>query len=243
MKYTNIFFDTETTGNTEKDYLCQIAWKKGGEDEIIEGLFKPPVPISIESMAICHVTNKMVENKPAFIGSSLWNEFNKLNEDKTNIFIAHNAKFDIGMMHRENIEITQYIDTLKIARFVDREGVLPKYSLQYLRYYYEIDVEATAHDARGDIIVLEEVYKYLAAKVTELTNETGDALIKRMINISYEPLLIKKFTFGKHIGKDIEEVAKVDPGYLNWLLTQKESTPGDTEEDWIYTLKFYLNKL
>ncbi len=241
MKYTHIFFDTETTGNTENDYLCQIAWKKEGEEEMTDGLFLPPVPMSIESMAVCHVTNKMLVGKPPFQGSDLWNEFKKLNDDKSNVWIAHNAKFDIGMMKRENIDVTEYIDTLKIARFVDRNGELPKYNLQYLRYFYEIEIDAIAHDARGDILVLEAVFQYLAKKVSELTGETGDDLTKRMITISFEPFLIKTFTFGKYNGKNIADVAHEDPGYLMWLLKQKEESASDTEEDWLYTLRYYLN--
>ena len=38
-----IFFDTETTGNTEEDYLCQIAYKVG--EESFTSLYKPPKPI------------------------------------------------------------------------------------------------------------------------------------------------------------------------------------------------------
>ncbi len=242
MEYKHIFFDTETTGITDKDYLCQIAWKESGQEEIINGLFKPPIPISIESMAVCHVTNKMVAEKEAFKGSPTWQKFKDMASDKKNVLIAHNAKFDIGMLRREDIEINQYIDTLKIAQFVDRDSAIPKYNLQYLRYFYDIDIDAIAHDARGDIIVLEAVFKFLAQKVTELTGETGDKLTDRMMNISYEPMLIKTFMFGKHNGKQISEVATTDPNYLQWLLTQKENSGSDTEEDWIYTLKHYLNQ-
>jgi len=242
MKYTHIFFDTETTGNTNDDYLCQIAWKKATDNEIKDGLFKPPVPMSVESMAVCHITNKMVANMPPFQGSVLWDEFKKINDDKNNVFIAHNAKFDIGMLKRENIQITQYIDTLKIARFVDREGILTKYNLQYLRYYYDVDIDAIAHDARGDIVILEAVFKYLSDKVSEITGNTGDKLTEQMMTISYEPFLMKTFTFGKHIGKQISDVANTDPRYLEWLLEQKVNSQNDTEEDWIYTLRYYLKK-
>ena len=38
------------------------------------------------------------------------------------------------------------------------------------------------------------------------------------------------------------EVAKVDPGYLEWLLKQKEESD-QIDEDWIYTLKHHLGKL
>ncbi len=242
MEYNHIFFDTETTGITDADFLCQIAWKNEGEEDMPNGLFKPPIPITIDSMAVCHITNKMVADKEPFQGSSLWQKFKEINDDPKNVLIAHNAKFDIGMLRREGIEIKQYIDTLKIAQFIDRDGTLPKYNLQYLRYYYDIEIEAIAHDARGDIIVLEAVFKFLAKKLSELTGETGSSLTERMIKISYEPMLIKTFMFGKHNGKAISDVAATDPNYLEWLLAQKQAAQSDTEEDWIYTLKYYLNR-
>jgi exodeoxyribonuclease X len=62
-----------------------------------------------------------------------------------------------------------------------------------------------------------------------------------MIRISSEPSLIKTIGFGKHAGKKLEEVARIDPGYLEWLLAQKVQSDTN-EEDWIYTLKYYLKK-
>ena len=67
-----IFFDTETTGNTEKDFLCQIAYKttasaKGsGEskgEEVFVGYYKPPIKIPPEASAVHHITNKRLENE------------------------------------------------------------------------------------------------------------------------------------------------------------------------------------
>ena len=49
-----IFLDTETTGIGPEDRLCQVAYHFGGREA--ESLFRPPVPISIESMAIHHIT-------------------------------------------------------------------------------------------------------------------------------------------------------------------------------------------
>ena len=59
-----IFFDTETTGNTEKDFLVQIAFKH--EDESFTELYKPETKIPPEASAIHHITNKMVADKPTF---------------------------------------------------------------------------------------------------------------------------------------------------------------------------------
>src|SRR3989338_8160265 len=56
-----IFFDTETTGNTENDFICQIAYKT--DDENFTGLYKPPTKIPPEASAVHHITNKMVAEK------------------------------------------------------------------------------------------------------------------------------------------------------------------------------------
>ena len=63
-----IFRDTETTGTGPDDRLCQIAFKPEVSPAISE-LFNPGKPISIDAMAIHHITNKMVEDKPPFKGS------------------------------------------------------------------------------------------------------------------------------------------------------------------------------
>ena len=60
-----IFLDTETTGATKNDRLCQLAYKTE-KCEIVNELFKPPLPIAIGAMCVHHITNEMVENKSAF---------------------------------------------------------------------------------------------------------------------------------------------------------------------------------
>ena len=97
-----LFLDTETTGNTEADFLCQVAYQVDDE-EIKEELFKPEIPISVESSSVCHITNRMVAEKPAFKGSDFAE--NLKNDLAESIFVAHNAIFDITMLKKEDIEI------------------------------------------------------------------------------------------------------------------------------------------
>ena len=66
-----IFLDNETTGTGPDDRLCQIAFKPEVSPAISE-LFNPGKPISIDVMAIHHITNKMVEDKPPFMGSEVY---------------------------------------------------------------------------------------------------------------------------------------------------------------------------
>lgn len=229
-----IFLDTETTGIEETDRLCQVCYRVG--DVVHNEYFKPPLPMSVKSMSITHITNKMLENKPAFAGSDFARELQKLLSE--GILVAHNAPFDSEMLKREGIEIPRFICTLRVARHLDTHGVIPEYNLQFLRYYLDLDVPGNAHDAEGDVNVLYAVFARLLAKVQEVTGDEQSA-IEKMIEISSTPSLYKKFNFGKYKDKLIAEVAQTDHGYLEWLLKQKLENEGG-EEDWIYTLQYYL---
>jgi DNA polymerase III alpha subunit (gram-positive type) len=57
--------------------------------------------------------------------------------------VAHNAAFDLEMVKKEGIAPKNVVCTMKLARFLDKEGVIPHYGLQYLRYYLDIRIEAT----------------------------------------------------------------------------------------------------
>lgn len=233
-----IFLDTETTGNDlSKDRLCQVCYKTLGEKgETKVEYFKPPIPMSVKSMSINHITNKMLEDKEAFTGSRMKKDLERLLA--TGILVAHNARFDCAMLEAEGMTMPKFICTLRVARFLDTDSVIPEYGLQFLRYYLGLEVEAAAHDAEGDVKVLVAIFNQLFSKIKE-TEESEEKAIQKMIEISSTPSLFTKFNFGKHNGKKIEEVSKSDRGYLEWLLNQK-LTSGDLDEDWIYTLQHYL---
>jgi DNA polymerase III epsilon subunit-like protein len=247
-----IFFDTETTGNTEKDSLVQIAYKY--DNETFVELYKPSIKIPPEASAVHHITNKMVADKPTFKESTDQPIIKKLFEDENSIVIAHNALFDLMIIAKEDIIPNKFICTLRVARYLDPEGKVDRYNLQYLRYLLDLEVKATAHDALGDVLVLEKLFERLYKKIQEETqkdplalkgtppSQAGeDPIIEKMVEISSHPSLLRSFNFGKHLGKKIEEVAKIDRGYLEWLLSQKLASD-QIDEDWIYTLKHYLNK-
>lgn len=237
-----IFFDTETTGNTDKDFLVQIAYKYGNaEGEKFVGLYKPPVRIPPEASAVHHISNKMVMDKPIFKESGDQIKIKKLFEDSNSILVAHNAPFDISIMKQEDININKFICTLRVARYMDKEGKMERYNLQYLRYLLEIEIEAVAHDAMGDVLVLEKLFEYLKNKMMVEENLDEIQAIEKMLDISSHPSLLRSFSFGKHNGKKIEEVLKTDRGYLEWLLAQKLESD-QIEDDWIYTLKHHLGK-
>jgi len=234
-----IFFDTETTGNTEKDFLCQIAYKNGEESFV--GFYRPPIKIPPEASAVHHITNKMLEDKPIFSESVDFKKIKELFEDKDSIVVAHNAPFDLMIIKKEGIIPTNFICTLRLARYLDPDEKIEKYNLQYLRYFLDIEIDADAHNALGDVLVLEQLYKRLQKKIMEQLDLNENEAMQKMIEISSHPSIFKTIKFGKHNGKSIEEILKSDRGYLEWLLNQKLES-GQPDEDWIYTLKYYLKK-
>lgn len=233
-----IFLDTETTGNDlEKDHLCQVCYQIG--DETRTEYFKPPVPITVKSMSITHITNKMVEDKPAFDGSAMKKELETLLAD--HVLVAHNAKFDIAMLEKEGLQVPNFICTLRLARHLDEGAVIPEYNLQFLRYYLDLDVPGDAHEAESDVRVMRAIFERQWHKLKEKGGDDEEVLA-RMIKISQTPSLLKKFGFGKYKDQMVADVAKSDRGYLEWLLRQKMEN-GEEDEDWLYTLKYHLGHL
>ncbi len=227
-----LFLDTETTGNMPgKDRLCSIAYQLDGE--MRHEFFKPPTPISVDAMAVHHITNEMVEDKPEFPGSGMFKDLEALLPDS--VLIAHNASFDIGILENEGLKVPQHICTYRVSRHLDEEGVIPRYGLQYLRYFLKLNIDGVnAHDAAGDVKVLSALFSRLEPKLS----------VEKMIEVSKQPILMRTLNFGKYKGEKIADIAKKDRGYLEWLLGQKQdpkatSKYGD-EADWIYSLQYYL---
>lgn len=246
-----LFLDTETTGLQPTDRLCQLAYKlrkADGEslDEPECCLFRPPVPISFEAMSVTHITNEMVADKESFADSAT----KKLLEGLSDcVLVAHNAPFDVSMLAREGLNFPVYIDTLRVAQHLLD---LPQHKLQYLRYALDLRVQGTAHSAQGDVNVLVALFDHLLNIIMlrevrdqgNLFNEgkmTVVQAVDQMITLTNLPVLLKRFTFGKHDGKLFEDVVKSDRQYLVWL-HNSEMGKLETERnpDMVHTLKTYL---
>lgn len=182
-------------------------------------------------MSIHHITNEMVRNKPPFKHSKTWKKLTQLFADTSNVMVAHNAMFDVAMLKREDIHPQKTICTYKMARFLDKEGQIPQYNLQYLRYYLNLNIEASPHDALGDVLVLEALFKRIHAKAV---GKFGVLAYDKMIEITSNPMLLPRMPYGKYKGMKFDEIPT---DYLEWL------SGTDLDEDMKYTVKHYLGIL
>jgi exodeoxyribonuclease X len=231
-----IFLDTETTGTEAgTDKICQVCFIEG--ETVRTEFFRPAFPIPVKAMSIHHITNKMVEGKPAFERSSFARDLQKTLQDS--ILVAHNAPFDIAMLAAEGVKTNRFICTYRVAFALDTEDRIPEYNLQYLRYHFGLEIEAAAHDAEGDVKVLRGVFEVL---LRQLSREKGSdaAAIETMVQISAQPMIFRKINFGKYRDHRLADLVVSDRAYLEWLLAQKQKSGDDS--DWVYSLQHYLKK-
>ena len=72
--------------------------------------------------------------------------------------------------------IQMVVDNLNMTGryiYVVQKSHYEKYNLQYLRYLLELEVEAIAHDALGDVLVLEQLFERLFNKIKDTPSAFG----------------------------------------------------------------------
>lgn len=233
-----IYLDLETTGLEEADRICSLGLIIQSEDhcQTYDELIKPSRKIRPEAMAVHHITNEMVKEAPSFSDTKIVGLLEKHNSDES-ILIAHNISFDLAMLAKEGFYWRGgIIDTLKCSRHLIDE--IDRFSLQFLRYELglyrnevkesdALDLELKAHSALSDAFHVRLLHQYL----NEITDD------EKLMELTIEPVLIKKLVFGKYKDHYIEEIVMKDAGYLRWMLDQ------DIDEDLEYSIKHYLEHL
>ncbi|MEA2047307.1 MAG: 3'-5' exonuclease [Campylobacterota bacterium] len=244
---TYVLFDTETTGNQEKDRIIQIGAMivYGKENiEVYDEFCSTDVPITLEAMEVHNITPDVIENKPPFSQTVFAKKVAELNH-KENYLIAHNIAFDLGMMGKEGFQSNYTpIDTLRCAKHLLPQS--PYHRLQYLRYALELykiegaeaqklGITIKAHDAIGDVLVM----KLLLSKLVRLTQEkfAGINPMQKLAELTQTPVLIQKFKFGKYKDREIAEICNADSGYIKWMKNNL-----DLDEDMLYSLEYYLGQ-
>lgn len=215
-----LLLDTETH-DIEKPCLVQLAYKNLSNGKVINELFKPREKITFGAMSIHHITNEDVAQKQEFENSTQKLQIQK--EVENHIVVAHNAKFDLEVLENEGITCPYSICTRRLAyHFYDFDS----HALQYLRYALDLNDERLRklmpHDALTDIIMLEKLWNELVGKVQlEINTADPKQVLSRMINITRNPLVIRKMPFGKHKGMSMQEMVQSDRKYCDWIMNEE----------------------
>ncbi len=241
-RFRIVFGDTETTTSGSNARMIQLALKERGNDgTVINESFQPTDGslIDIDAMAIHHITPQMLEGKVTFQQSDVRGQVVELL--KGALFVAHQAPFDRAVLQKEGVEVGQVIDTFRVAKhLVDYHS----HSLQKMRYLLELNVVAQAHDALGDVLVLEALFERLLEQVkVKYDYEDEQLAIQKMIDLSEEPALLKKLAFGKYMGRRFEEIVEEDLDYLRWMQqSQMKKEEEKRNTDLVLTLEHYLGE-
>jgi len=235
-----IYLDLETTGLEKNDRLCSLGFigVEGDKIQTYSAWIKPPKKVRPEASAVHHITNEMLKDLPPFRTSDIAKQLQAYN-DINNILIGHNVKFDLMMLEKEGfVWQGSLIDTLKCTKHLIQE--IDRFSLQYLRYELglykreELDakkyhISLQAHTALSDAYHVLALHHYL--------NDMADDEVLQ--SLTQESALVTKFNFGKYKGHYIEEIARSDAGYLEWMLNNMFDIDGDLR----YSVQYYLKEV
>jgi DNA polymerase-3 subunit epsilon len=224
-------FDLETTGlNITSDRIVEIAIIRveadGTESEFLRRV-NPGMPIPAEVSAIHGIFDEDVADAPTF--EEIANEVIQFIDD-SDLAGYNSNKFDIPVLAEELMRAGCDFD-VSSRRFVDVQNIFHKMEQRTLaaafQFYCEKPME-NAHNALYDARVTLDVFRAQLDRYSTLENNVEylsnfskagnynllDFAGRLAINEHGEAM----YNFGKHKGKTIREVMRIEPGYYGWML-------------------------
>lgn len=183
-------------------------------------IVNPGVPIPPTAMAIHHITDEDCANGIA-IDRAL-----AMATDGCDLLIAHNVAFEKFFINTDLPWVCTYKTGMRLY------GDAPEHSNQFFRYALcpdlPIEHAMPPHRAGPDAYVTAHIFQEFSKHIS----------VDQMIDLSLLPVLQYRCRFGeKHNGKTWEEIAEIDPGFLQWIL-RAEHFP----EDITYTASYWLRR-
>lgn len=181
-------------------------------EKIFSEYYSCPAPISFAAMAVHHILEEDIADKPAHTTFRL--------PEGVEYLIGHNIDYDIQAVSKcGQLVNVKGICTLALARMVWPDA--PAHNLSAL-YYMLSDDKASArtelrnaHSAAADIIFTGVILKHILKK-------TGVKDIQSLFLLSEQARIPTKINFGKHKGTLI---ADIPADYKDWLLKQSDLDP------------------
>jgi len=235
------FFDLETTGTQiTKDRIVQLAVVKlnpDGSKEERNFIVNPEISIPEEISAIHGITDEMVKDKPKLtdVAEEIISFFND-----SDLAGYNSNKFDIPFLVEEFLRIAKPFP-MEGRHFIDVQNIFHKMEQRTLAAAFKFYCGQTmenAHDALYDTQVTLDVflaqlerYESLSDDVKSLAEFSKNSahgsvdFAGRLARNEKQEII---YNFGKHKGKTIENVLKLEPGYYGWML--EADFPNETKE-------------
>lgn len=242
LKRPLAIFDLETTGvNVATDRIVEFCIMKvhpDGNEEVRTLRINPEMPIPYESSAVHGIFDEDIVNAPTF--KEIAKELAEFLDD-CDLGGFNSNKFDIPLLMEEFLRANTDF-SLDGRFFVDVQNIFHQMEQRTLKaaYKFYCDQELIdAHSAEADVRATFEVLKAQVAKYDgqEWTDKTGkvsvpvvndiEALHKftnlnRTVDFAgrlvYNSENVEVFGFGKHKGRSVEEIFKIEPSYYSWMM-------------------------
>ncbi|HRH50767.1 MAG TPA: 3'-5' exonuclease [Panacibacter sp.] len=222
------FIDLETTGiSISTDRIVEIAIVKimpDGTKLVKRKLINPQMPIPAGASEVHGITDEMVKDAPTF--KQVANELKQF-MDNCDMGGYNSNRFDVPLLIEEfsrsgmefSIEGRKMIDAQKVFHQMEQRTLSAAY-----KFYCNKSLE-DAHSAEADAtatweVLLAQVERYpdLGTTVESISKFTGEDDIvdfaRRFIKVNG----VEIFNFGKHKGKPVTEVLKLEPQYYDWMM-------------------------
>ena len=210
------------------DRIVEIAYLKvypNGNEESKKMRINPEMAIPAESTAIHHIADSDVKDCPTFkqVAQVIANDFKGCD-----IAGYNSNNFDVPFLAEEFLRAEADFDFAN-SRFIDVQVIFHKMEKRTLeaayRFYCDKNLD-DAHSANADTQATYEVLKAQLDRYSELENDVEflSKFTKFNRNVDYAGRVVlnedgvEVFNFGKHKGRAVEEVFRVEPSYYSWLM-------------------------
>lgn len=225
-----IFFDLETTGiDVATDRIVELSIVRietNGNRQSMTMRLNPEKHIPAEASAVHGIFDADVKDCPTFKDKA--EELKKI-FDGCDLAGFNSNRFDIPVLAEEFIRAGVIID-LNSPRHVDVQNIYHKLERRTLtaayKFYCNKDLE-NAHSALADTeATLEVLEAQLDHYPEELKNDiefladysSRDNFVDFAGRFAYNEKGEEIVNFGKHKGRLVKDVLRVEPSYYNWMM-------------------------
>jgi DNA polymerase-3 subunit epsilon len=224
-------FDLETTGtNITSDRIVEIAIIKlmpDGNEESYHRHVNPGIPIPAEISAIHGIYDQDVQDEPKF--AEIANEVVEF-IGEADLGGYNSNKFDIPVLSEELMRAGVDVD-LSVKHFVDVQNIFHKMEQRTLAAAYQFycgqkleNAHSALYDTKATLEVLQaQLIRYPDLKkdipsLSDFSKGSNFDLLDFAGRLAVNNKGEAVYNFGKHKGKTIREVMKLEPGYYGWML-------------------------